>query len=229
MGRLDAFDEHTDDWNHYAERMTFYFAANGIKDDGKKRAIFLSAVGAKTYKLLRSLVASSKHGDKSFQALCDVLIKHLNLRPSVTLQQLWFNSRVRQSGESISVFVSLLWELSKCCEFGKSLEYMLRDRLVCGVADERIQRRLLAKRDLSFGRAWDIARAMEDANKNTEEIQGGYSNAVSLPTTAKVQYVQKRQKNSPPCYRCGESGHSSASCRFKHAKVFFLQETGARS
>ena len=38
---------------------------------------------------------------------------------------------------------------------------MLRDRLVCGINDDRIQRRLLSESSLQFQKAWEIARAME--------------------------------------------------------------------
>ena len=38
---------------------------------------------------------------------------------------------------------------------------MLRDPLVCGVNDERIQRRLLAESQLEFKKAMEVATAME--------------------------------------------------------------------
>ena len=47
------------------------------------------------------------------------------------------------------------------------LEKMLRDRLVCGVNDERIQRRLLAESQLEFKKTMELATAMETADKNT--------------------------------------------------------------
>ena len=75
---------------------------------------------------------------------------------------------------------------------------MLRDRLVCGIADEQIQRRLLAERELSFAKAWDIARAMEDASKNADEIQSGCSSTGSQATMTEVQYVHKRPGKACP-------------------------------
>ena len=47
---------------------------------------------------------------------------------------------------------------------------MLRDRLVCGVKDNRIQRRLLAEPELNFTGAMTIAQAMEAAEKNAKEL-----------------------------------------------------------
>ena len=54
-GTLAAFNPREEDWTEYAERLTFYFAANGITTEAKKRAILLSCVGPATFRLMRSL------------------------------------------------------------------------------------------------------------------------------------------------------------------------------
>ena len=41
-GALAAFKPQEEDWSEYTERLTFYFAANGITTDAKKRAVLLS-------------------------------------------------------------------------------------------------------------------------------------------------------------------------------------------
>ena len=48
----------------------------------------------------------------------------------------------------MAAFVAGLRQLSEHCEFGTTLEDMIRDRLVCGVANSSIQRRLLAEQSL---------------------------------------------------------------------------------
>ena len=48
----------------------------------------------------------------------------------------------------------------------------LRDRLVCGLHNELIQKRLLSEPDLSLAKASEIALAMEVAAKDTLELQG---------------------------------------------------------
>ena len=40
-------------WNDYVERMEQYFIANDVQDE-KKRALFLSAIGGKTYGLIKT-------------------------------------------------------------------------------------------------------------------------------------------------------------------------------
>ena len=48
---------------------------------------------------------------------------------------------------------------------------MLRDRLVCGINNDHIQRRLLGEVTLTFKKALEIAHAMETAAINSKDIQ----------------------------------------------------------
>ena len=80
------------------------------------------------------------------------------------------------------MFLAKLRRLSEHCEFGITLDEMLRDRLVCGVRDIRIQRRLLAEPKLTLKRALDLALAIEAADKDVSEIQkaDGYGGDASV-------------------------------------------------
>ena len=111
----------------------------------KKRSIFLSMVGAATYKLLRSLVAPAKPGNKTYYEVIKLLSAHINPPPSEIVQRFKFYSRVRELGESVATFVSELRSLAKHCNFESTLEDMLRDTIVCGVNDHAIQQRLLGE------------------------------------------------------------------------------------
>ena len=81
LGRVDEFDGTKDDWLQYIERLEHFFAANGIDDAAKKRAVLLSVVGAATYKILRSIVSPSKPGEKSYAELVEALSKYFKPTP----------------------------------------------------------------------------------------------------------------------------------------------------
>ena len=44
--------------------------------------------------------------------------------------------------------------------------------MVCGINNDRIQRRLLAEKDLTFDKALEVATAMEMAEKSAADLQG---------------------------------------------------------
>ena len=52
-------------------------------------------------------------------------------------------------------------ELAQFCNNGKTLNDMLRDRMVCGVRDEHIQRCLFAKGNLTLQKVLEISQSME--------------------------------------------------------------------
>ena len=124
----------------YVERLGHMFEANEITDAAKKRAIFLSVIGAGNYKLLSSLVAPAKPGDKSYSFLVDKLSEHFTPAPSEIVERFKFHTRFWKPGESVTAFVSELRSIAKYCNFGDTLETMLRDRIVCGINDAVIQR-----------------------------------------------------------------------------------------
>ena len=56
-GRLPKFSGGAADWDVFMEQLSFYFAANGVTDEDKHRAILLSVCGTTMYRLLKTLVA----------------------------------------------------------------------------------------------------------------------------------------------------------------------------
>ena len=139
VGSITAYSP-DEDWQQYVERLQFFMEANGVTDEGKKRATFLSVVGPSTFQLLRSLIAPANPADKSLKDLIEVLSAHYNPKPSEIVERYKFHSRVRRPAESVGTFLSELRALSVYCNFGPSLNDMLRDRLVCGINDDQMQK-----------------------------------------------------------------------------------------
>ena len=216
-GSLPKFDPSKETWTLYAECLNLYLQANDIVDPTKKRSILLTACGPDAYKTVRSLLQPHKPTDKSYEELGKILQAHYHPPPSPFLSRFKFHTHVRQPSESITTFVAQLKELAQHCGFGDQLENMVRDRIVVGINDPRIQHCLLQETDITFDNAFKIAQSMELSAKESSMIQAG------LPREQPVHRVQQqqsraRQPSAPShCYRCGGS-HPSATCRFRQAE-----------
>ena len=169
-GRLPEFSGAADEWEVFAEQLEHYFAANGIDDDGKQRAIMLIACGTATYKLLKTLVTPDALTTKTFDELVGLATEHHNPKPSVIMRRFRFNTCVRQQGESITSFVTRLRDLASHCEYGASAKELIRDRLVCGIRDDALQRSLLAVAGLTFEKAFERALLHESAVQNARML-----------------------------------------------------------
>ena len=216
IGKIDAFDEANEDWSTYVERVEQFFIANDIAEDKQVPAI-LSLMGNKTYGLLRNLCAPAKPASKSLTQIVQILQKHLSPKPLVIAERFRFHNRNQLEGESISSYIAELKKLSEHCEFGTSLNDSLRDRLVCGMSNELIQKRLLSEVDLSFAKATEIALAMETAAKDTLELRGKKELEVDR-VEKQEKFEEDRRRLKFNCYRCGADSHVSSECRFRNEK-----------
>ena len=170
--KIGEFILSREDWIQYMECLEHFFLANDIKAAGKKQAVLLTVIGPTAYRRLRNLLAPAKLGDTPYKDLVDTMKKHVNPTPSVTVQRFKFNSRAHQVEETVSTYVSELRSIAEHCNFGESLDDMLRDRLVCGMNNEQIQRRLLAESKLTLKGALEIAQNLETAAQNVQALQG---------------------------------------------------------
>ena len=219
-GQLQEFKPGSDSINAYLERVSLYFAANDVAD-GKKVPVLLSSIGAPIYAVLSDLLAPEKPGDKSFDAISTALCNHFEPKRSVITERFHFHKRDQAAGESISDFDAALRKLATHCQFGDTLQETLRDRFVCGLRHDAIQRRLLSESTLTYKKALEIASEMEAADKDTKSFQ--------FKTT---DSIIKKIGNRPPkatgrnCYRCGRSNHSPTNCKFKDATCLKCGKTG---
>ena len=129
----------------------------------------------------------------------------------------------------MSTYVSELRSLAEHCNFGATLDLMLRDRLVCGINDDAIQRRLLAEQNLTFDKALTTAQGLEAAAKNLRELHhdkkpsGGNGEVHKVaresgPRREKREGLTVQGGVNTVCYRCGKPGHSPIKCQHRGAK-----------
>ncbi|XP_065895807.1 uncharacterized protein [Dysidea avara] len=195
-GGIGEFSGEAADWESYIERLENYFVAHEITDAA-------------------NLVVPQKPNEVEYAALVKRINEHFVPKSSVIVQRFKFNTCVRQVGESVLTFVAHLRALSEHCEFGDTLEDMLRDRLICGIADSRMQRAMLAEQKLKFARAFELTQTMESADRDTRKLQSNTS----------VHLLTDKSTTTKPCYCCGERHHPS-SCRFVDAICHACKKTG---
>ena len=115
------------------------------------------------------------------------------------------------SGESISDYLAELRRLSTHCNFN-DLGEALRDRLVCGLTKETVQKKLLTEADLTLAKATQIAQAHESATANARSLH-----QVETPLHQLSLPRKKSLETDQPCRHCGRTNHESANCRYKLA------------
>eukprot|EP00079_Xenopus_tropicalis_P016020 XP_004914327.1 PREDICTED: uncharacterized protein K02A2.6-like [Xenopus tropicalis] len=205
IGQIDTFDEAREQWTTYVERFEHFVKANDI-EEGKTVSVFLSVMGASTYGLLRSLIAPVKPGTMSYGDIVNTLQAHFSPRPIVIAERFKFHKRNQAEGESVAQYVAVLKKLAEHCEFGDNLNDALRDRVVCGLCSESIQRKLLTESALTYQKAVDIAMSMEAVSRESQHLSNSLKvNAMSFAS----------ESPKAKCFRCGKSNHTQNECFYK--------------
>jgi len=80
---------------------------------------------------------------------------------------------VQGAQESIAAYIAELQRLAEHCEFGTQLDEMLGDRLVVGVRDDNLRRKLLTQTDTELQQTQELAIADETAARDASVVNIG--------------------------------------------------------
>ena len=138
-----------------------------------------------------------------------------------------FLSKVPQIHElvscTVSAYIAQLKQLAEYCNYGATLPDMLRDRLVCGIAQQEWQKRLLSEDKLTYDKAAKLLLLMESADQEVQDLSGGPGpkqvNRLSRGKTSPA----KQPKGAPTCYRCS-GNHKAPDCPFKSSVCHFCHK-----
>ena len=165
-------------------------------------------------------MAPRKPTEDSFAELVELVRNHVSPPPSAVVQRFHLipapRRTARLSGNSWRNFVG--------CPSSVSLD--LPSTVCCGTAScvayaipEFMQRRLLSEVNLTFSKAFELAKAAELAEKSVADLQRPVD-------TASVHAVQPVPPSSVSCHRCGGK-HNASSCRVKSAVCYNCGKPGA--
>lgn len=212
LGKLEDFDAKNDTVTAYIERAELFMDANTIPND-KRVLTLLSSIGKECYEILRNLLTPANPRDTSWADIVAALKSHFEPKPLVISERFVFNKRQQQTDELVANYVAALRKLSVHCRFGDFLDDALRDRFVCGLRSEAMQKKLLIETDLTFKRAIEIAQSMESAATKAKELQSHNPTTQGQGHEAAVYAVQH---NHNSCHRCGKQNHTPDKCVFKY-------------
>ena len=208
-------------WKHWHRTFTnFLSSVSEQKPD--KLNVLINYVSPSIY----DYISESKTYDEAIETLQSLYIKPKN---EIFARHL-LATRRQQAGESLEEFLQALKLLSADCNFKtvsveKYKEESIRDAFISGLLFPTIRQRLLENMNLDLQTAFDQARALYLAQKNSESYSSFSSTSASstrgLPdSSSEVSLLQ--QDSSPvsqisatrkqTCYFCGNLRHARANC-----------------
>ena len=251
LGKIEEFDPASTNINRYLERLEQYFIANSVPADTgerfKRRATLISVIGSKAYDVLSDLCSPESPSEKTYDNLATILKDHFASKRLLIAERYRFHNCIQLEGEGVSTFAAKLKHLASTCNFGTHLSQALRDRLVCGLRNKEIQKKLLTE-EHNFDEALKKALGAEAAEKDVAAFsQKDVSHATpvnKLDSDGRPPYRPRRPRrpsgkgrgkmplnqnqnhSTSACLSCGKTGHPRSQCKYRNYTCHTCGQSG---
>ncbi|KAJ8378650.1 hypothetical protein AAFF_G00237740 [Aldrovandia affinis] len=203
-------------WDIFRAEYEDYVLVTGTAEKDKKiqAATLRSVMGSECRHVYRHNLNLSVAGTGDPAVILDELEKYFKPAKNTIYERYVFGS-CKQEGESIDNFVTRLRERAATCDYGQLKDEMIRDKIVLGVANESIRRRLLREKGLTLITAIEMCRAAEQTDIRMRAMD---MSTTSPPHTEAVHAVAKQhsrqnqwKQSNPP--RTGDTGSTCERLR----------------
>ena len=218
-GKLDLRTNIVDNWKTYKQTWQNYAIITNLNAQPEEYqvALFLHCIGSDALRIYNGFDFANEGDKKSISKTFELFDNYAMGEVNETYERYVFNSRNQHADESIDAYITVLRNLAKTCNFCDCLnDTLLRDRIVLGIQNQAIRKRLLQDRKLTLKKCIDLCRSMETASshlKNIKQEQPPTDTVRSvhqpLPrTTARNRTMNSRRSphsNTPQaaCHYCG--------------------------
>ncbi|UYV72497.1 K02A2.6-like [Cordylochernes scorpioides] len=148
----------------------------------RQRAILKHIAGEKTVMIYKTFQISENDTYPNVKEMLDMLTNHFKPFKNTIQRRNAFFTCVQKERQGIMEFVTELKHLAQECEFENLTESLIRDRLIIGILDREVKRKLLEDPQLTLPRAISIAVISEST----------CSQVASLNEQKMIEKIEKR-------------------------------------
>ena len=232
-------------WEHYS------IASKVYKEEGDVQvAVLLTAIGPEARTVFKTWNLSATER-KDIKGVIKRFDNYCNPRKNIPFERYLFNSRQQEAGESFDCYVTALRQIADKCAFDAiTPDDLLRERIIFGIADNKVRERLLCEPELNLAKTLDICRASEMSqaqikavrefnppnvhllkeNKKSSEGQPSPANQLRYRCRFCGRRHESKREACPAwgkqCVKCSKENHFARKCPHSSTsnKVSLLEE-----
>lgn len=166
------------EWKMWRRQFEYFILATR-KDETDEEVIvgvLITLLGVEGLKIFDTFVFTSAGDAKKIKVVLDKFGDHFEPLKSEVFERFKFLRRHQLPGESFDSWIVCLRGMAKGCNYGASVESVLRDQVVLGVADSQTREKLLFEKTLTLAKACDIVRSCEASRAQLSQM------STDLPT-----------------------------------------------
>ena len=132
-----------------------------------------------------------------------------------------FNCQVQEHEESVEQFITSLYSLSENCQYGELKDEMIHDRMVVGIRNSALSKRLQMDKTLTLDKAKKMVRQREVVKEQQHMLKQGEETSLDFvrsdTRSTRTTSSQRQATRETKCTRCGRGPHTKQSCPAKKA------------
>lgn len=144
----------SENWRRFKRYFDIYMRAGELteKSDEIKINTFLNAVGEEAIEVFDTLELNDDQR-KNYDEVIEAFEKFCKPKKNTVYERFMFYQRKQKDGEPFDTFLMDIKRLARTCEITDREQEMLRDQIVMGINDKKVQLRLLETSDLTYTKA----------------------------------------------------------------------------
>eukprot|EP00731_Ephydatia_muelleri_P009839 Em0005g425a len=236
-----------DAWPQWKKRFEQFRVASGLcnEDESRQVSTLLYCLGEGAEEVLQATATSLEKAKKQYREAIETFEIYFRVKRNVIYERARFNSRNQLEGEPVEQYVLSLHSLARNCEYGTLQEELIRDRIVIGIRDKALSRRLQLDADLTLEKAMRLVRQNEAVGEQQKVLQGNleYKKESLVRQNETVGGQQKESAESVDldkvgvssehrggekrkCSRCGREHGANGRCPAQNAVCFGCKRKG---
>jgi hypothetical protein len=186
-------------WTKWYQSFETYLSAADLDEapDKRKIALLINLIGEDGLEIFNNFTWADADDKKKFNLVVKKFEEYCSPIKNVIIERFNFNSVVQRDGETFESFLTELRNKASTCEFGILIEGLIRDRIVFGIQDKNLQKRLLREPNLSLKDCIEYCLTAEHSERQVKRLQ----NTSSQVETIKKVLTRKKRTTSDHVYK----------------------------
>ena len=171
-GRLELKGNLSENWKKWKQVWDAYETITKLNEKESRFRVttFITCIGPDMLEVHNGLPFRSDEEKQDINVVLNLWKSHCIGQTNVIYERYKFNNGKQEPHESINVYAAALRALAAMCEFGELKDEMICDRLVCGIADNSVRRKLLQEPKLLLEKCLDICPSAEATSAHLKAI-----------------------------------------------------------
>lgn len=200
------------EWPEWKQRFVRFRIATKLDKEGAVQvSSLIYAMGSESENIFRSFTFTEDEHRDDYVRVLGQFDDYFVPRRNVIHERACFHLRVQRPGEKAETFIRALYELAEHCEFGGNRDENIRDRIVVGILDKEVSRKLQLTKNLTLALTIETVRQSEEVASQVS-MQGETTGVIQEVTHERSRYPSHYGKpkggNKGQCGLCGKAWHS---------------------